>query len=69
MTTLDQLCNEYMDWNDKNGLRLGSADEHLFDENLTVAQRAWLHEFCERWDAAVEYERTMADVEREEYGL
>jgi len=48
---LDALCDEYTAWNKANGLKLGSADEHLHDEALTEEQRAWLADFCERWDA------------------
>jgi hypothetical protein len=51
-TTIDALIDEYREWNKANGLNLGSADEHLFDEDLTETQRAWLRDFCERWDAA-----------------
>ena len=43
------LIREYNEWNRAQGLSLGSADEHLFDENLTDAQRAWLNNFCDRW--------------------
>jgi hypothetical protein len=28
------------------------ADEHLFDENLTDAQRKWLQAFSQRWEDA-----------------
>jgi hypothetical protein len=62
---IDRLCREYLAWNKEQGLDLGSADEHLFDETLTDDQRAWLHRFCERWDAAADEERVMAEVERE----
>ena len=46
------LTSEYQFWNKANGLALGSADEHLHDENLTAKQRAWLPEYCRRWNAA-----------------
>ena len=31
------LTREYAAWNKAQGLSLGSADEHLFDENLPAA--------------------------------
>lgn len=52
MSPLDILTEEYDAWNLKNGLDLGSADEHLFDENLTPEQRAWLRDFSARWEKA-----------------
>jgi hypothetical protein len=55
--TLEELCDRYATWNAANGLNLGSADEHLFDDNLTDAQRAWLRDFCRRWDEAEKQER------------
>lgn len=47
---LNALIDEYQIWNEANGLNLGSADEHLFDEALTDEQRAYLHDFCRRWE-------------------
>lgn len=44
------LCTEYQDWNKAQGLKLGSADEHVDDESLTEEQRAWLRDFSKRWD-------------------
>ncbi|MGD0192889.1 MAG: hypothetical protein ABSD74_19300 [Rhizomicrobium sp.] len=44
------LCQEYEAWNKAQGLKLGSADEHLFDESLTEEQRAWVRDFSRRWD-------------------
>lgn len=49
---LAALCDEYADWNRRNGLNLSSADEHLFDEDLTQPQRDYLRDFCKRWDEA-----------------
>ena len=49
---LDRLTDEYEAWQEQQGLSLGSADEHLFDENLTAAQRQWLSDFCRRWEGA-----------------
>lgn len=48
---LNRLIAEYAAWNKAQGLNLGSADEHLFDENLTDEQREWLRVFCERWES------------------
>lgn len=47
---IDRLTNEYDAWNKAQGLNLGSADEHLFDEALTEAQRKWVGDFCRRWE-------------------
>jgi hypothetical protein len=49
---LDALTREYAEWNNAQGLKLGSADEHLFDETLTEEQRAWLRDFSRRWEDA-----------------
>lgn len=48
--TLAALTKEYAAWNKANGLNLGSADEHLHDDNLTEAQRSWLARFSARWE-------------------
>ena len=37
---LTALCIEYDTWQREQGVALGSADEHIFDENLTDAQGA-----------------------------
>ena len=55
--SLNDLIAEYEDWQQQNDLKLGSADEHLWDENLTQAQRQWLAEFCDRWEEAVRREQ------------
>ena len=44
------LAEEYAAWKKSNGLNLGSADGHHFDEDLTDEQSAWLYDFCNRWD-------------------
>jgi RNase_H superfamily len=49
---LAALSQEYDAWNKAQGLSLGSADEHLFDENLTPEQRTWLRNFSQRWEGA-----------------
>jgi hypothetical protein len=54
--TTSHLASEYQSFNLAHDLKLGSADEHLFDENLTDEQRLWLVDFCRRWDSAVAFE-------------
>jgi hypothetical protein len=49
---LAALTQEYDAWQKAQGLSLGSADEHLFDENLTSEQRTWLGNFSRRWEGA-----------------
>lgn len=50
---LNALTGEYHEWLATNNLTdLGSADEHLFDERLTDAQRAWIRDFSRRWEDA-----------------
>lgn len=51
-SAINKLIDEYNAWNRAQGLALGSADEHLFDEDLTDDQRRWLADFCKRWEAA-----------------
>lgn len=46
------MCDEYLVWNEANGLHLGSADAHLFDDDLTEQQRRWLSAFSQRWEHA-----------------
>lgn len=46
----DRLTREYQTWMQANGLKLGSAGEHLHDESLTEAQRLWLRDFSQRWE-------------------
>ena len=67
MKTLDELCAIYARWNKEQGLNLGSADEHVLDETLSDAQRDWLIDFSCAWDATVEYDRVMSDVEAEAF--
>lgn len=52
LPSTDELCAEYKAWNKANGLDLGSADEHLWDANLTAEQRRWLATFSQRWEIA-----------------
>ena len=50
---INVLIVEYAEWNKANGLNLGSADEHCMDAGLTDAQKDYLCDFCDRWDAAL----------------
>lgn len=61
--SINPLIAEYEAWNKAQGLNLGSADEHLFDEALTDGQRRWLADFCERWEEA---ERADREARRQE---
>ena len=49
--TLGQLTAEYQAYCDANELPHMSADE-LICETLTDAQRAWVSQFINRWEAA-----------------
>jgi hypothetical protein len=49
--SLDGMVKEYAAWNAAQGLSLGSAADHVNDESLTPAQRAWLADFSGRWEA------------------
>lgn len=62
--SMDDLIHEYQRWNKANGLDLGSADEHLFDENLNETQQAYLQGFCRRWDECMEREDMERAIER-----
>lgn len=65
LDTIDSLTDEYTAWNKAQGLDLGSADEHMFDESLTEEQRQWVHDFCARWEEAEARDRDARDAERE----
>jgi hypothetical protein len=65
---IDPLIAEYAAWNKAQGLDLGSADEHVWDEDLTDAQRAWLRNFVVRWDEAAKLERAWYEIERRAMG-
>lgn len=69
MNPIDALIAEYIAWNKANGLHLGSADEHWYDERLTDEQRAWVRDFSRRWDDAVAMVNAWAAAEAEEFGL
>mgnify|MGYP003143045633 FL=1 len=53
---LDTLVKIYNDWGErekqKNIYPLTSADEMLFHENVTMAQKSWLKSFIVLWDNA-----------------
>jgi hypothetical protein len=53
---IDRMIEEYEDWQLTQGLSLGSADEHLFDDDLTDNQRIWLRNFSRRWEKAEQLE-------------
>jgi hypothetical protein len=65
--SLDDLIHEYKVWNAEQGLDLGSANEHLFDDNLSDEQRQWLRSFCYRWEVACREEDAQAAIECREY--
>lgn len=50
---INMLVREYAAFNERNNLKLGSADDHLCDETLTPEQQEWVREFSDRWDASV----------------
>jgi len=56
------LTDEYEQWNRDQNLNLGSADEHLFDEALSPEQRAWLHNFVQRWEVASHFESRAPEI-------
>ena len=51
-TKPDALRREYAAWSKAQGLSLGIADEHIFDETLTEARRTWVRDFSRRWEEA-----------------
>ena len=55
MTTINRLIEVYTNFNIAQGLDLGSADEHMDDENLTHEQREWLKRFVAVWERAASY--------------
>lgn len=60
---LNALCLEYTLWNHANGLKLGSADEHIHDPDLTEEQRQWVADFSRRWEAAEKADRDEPESE------
>ena len=53
---LDTLVKIYNDWGErkeqKNIFPLGSADEMLWHENVTISQQKWLKSFIVVWESA-----------------
>ena len=53
---LDTLVKIYNDWGErkeqKNIFPLGSADEMLWHENVTMSQQKWLKSFIVVWESA-----------------
>ena len=54
---INDLTAEYTAWNKAQGLDLGSADEHMYDEDLTAEQQNWVQNFVERWECVEEIDR------------
>ena len=48
--TTEALSAIYDQWQKEQNLKLGSADEHMFDETLTSNQRRWLYSFSKLWE-------------------
>lgn len=49
---LDRLTDHYENFNKREGLKLGSADEHVHDEKLTPNQRSHVRRFSKTWEKA-----------------
>ena len=53
MVSIETLVKIYNNFGDREKLSpLGSADEMLFDDNLTNKQRTWIERFIIVWDYA-----------------
>ena len=53
MVSIDRLVTIYNNFGDREKLSpLLSADEMLFDDNLTIKQRTWIERFIIVWDYA-----------------
>jgi hypothetical protein len=51
MVSIDRLVKIYNNFGDRENLSpLCSADEMLFDDNLTIKQRTWIERFIVLWD-------------------
>ena len=62
---LENLCDLYDVWNEIQGLNLGSADEHLWDESLTESQQAWVRDFSALWDEVCEIESMIQEIAKQ----
>lgn len=58
----DPMCVQYNAYEKEQGITLGSADEHLFDEDLTEAQRVWVRAFYDRWVLTENIEQDIRDL-------
>ena len=53
MVSIDRLVKIYNNFSVRENLSpLCSADEMLFDDNLTIKQRTWIERFIVVWDYA-----------------
>ena len=53
MVSIERLVQIYNNFGDRENLSpLCSADEMLFDDNLTIKQRTWIERFIVVWDYA-----------------
>ena len=51
MVSIDRLVKIYNNFGDRENLSpLCSADEMLFDDNLTIKQTTWIERFIVVWD-------------------
>ena len=50
---IDNLCTEYQIWCDGNGFPQLSADELLFEVELTDEQKSYVENFIKCWDAEI----------------
>jgi len=50
---LEHLCQEYDEWCARQDLPHVDAYEQLFGQ-VSKEQRAWLQDFCERWEKIYE---------------
>ena len=65
---INKLIDVYNKWGDKNNLQpLGSADEELLRNDLTVDQYAFLIQFIKVWNKAEKRDyKMMCDENRKE---
>ncbi|MGX9960582.1 hypothetical protein ACW0US_17690 [Xanthomonas euvesicatoria] len=56
----EHLIAEYEQFNAENKLKLGSADEHLFDSSLTLEQLVYVRDFVERWEQNEHFGRELS---------
>ena len=55
MVSIETLVKIYNNFGDRENLSpLCSADEMLFDDNLTIKQKNWIERFIVVWDYAQE---------------